>query len=367
MFPMKPLLQATLILSLANIAAASAASAQSPARIEVQPLANETALAAQDVAVLDSLVLSAMSELPQAELEVVAVKEVIGPGCDNTCRIFAARSRGASRAVIGRVAMFGQGFVGTLELYDVATGQLLESATTDVANDAAALLAAMKEAAAQLRRRIAPDPVPQPAPPSPPPTATAAPAPPLAPQAVTATLRVETTPPGAEVFIKRLGQSNSAGRSPVEKVLLPVEYRVIATMKEHRTAVEDVRLDPLTTKTLHLTLQRIYPMSPYKVWGHAAFWPGLAVTAFGFSAMAVSREAAAAYRQDLDKERMRGSRIWAGLMWAGFGLGAALTTTGVVLWAATPSSKERWEKEHGQLAIAPTPDGGFFAAYGRRF
>ena len=363
--PAPPPLAVLCSAALALLAMPHGASAQAQ-RIEVQPLVNETALSPQDLAVLDSLVLSTLSALPQARFEVVAGAAAPDPACDKACRVRAAQGRGAGRAVVGRVAMFGQGFVGSLELYDAATGQLLESATTDAAADAASLLSEMKKAAAQLRRRIAPDePPPAPAAPAPQPAPSVRP--PVGAEAVTATLRVETEPPGADVYVKRLGTANYIGVSPVEKILMPVEYRVIARLKEHESAGTEVRLDPLSTQTVHLELKRIYPMSRDKKIGHAFFWPGLLTTGFGFVSMGVARDMAESYRISLGDGYREATRIWTGLMWGGLGLGVALMTTSIVVWAVTPSSKESWEKEHGALAVAPTPDGGLVAAYGRRF
>jgi hypothetical protein len=184
---------------------------------------------------------------------------------------------------------------------------------------------------------------------------------------VTATLRVETVPTGARVYLKRVGHAELIGEAPVEKELLPTEYRVIAQLPEHENARKYIRLDPFEKETVHLTLQRIYPMSPYKKWGHVAFWPGAAATVFGFIAIGVAHEKADDCRLTLSDSARENARSWTGGMWAGFGLGAALMTTGIVLWAATPSDKEHWEKSHGAVALSPMPDGGVVAAYGRRF
>lgn len=365
---MEPRRLAALLASAAALAAPLFAQGQ-PLRIEVQPLANASSLTAQDVAVLDALVLSSLSELPKERFEVVADTTVFLPECDTACRVRAAQLRGTGQVVVGRVAAFGQGFVGAVELYDVATAQLLKSATTDVAADAPAFLSAMKGAAAQIRDALAPAPAPREAP-APAPTAATAPPAAKAPagaEAVTATLRVETTPPGAEIHIKRLGQSNFAGRSPLEKVLLPVEYLVIAKLPEHETAEKEVRLDPLTTTTVRLTLGRDYPLAASKKWGHAAFWSGVAVAGFGFLAMGLSNSAAESYEHTLGDDYREASMTWAGVMWVSFGLSAALTVTGVVLWAGTPSSRTQWEKTHGKLAIAPCREGGVAALYGRSF
>lgn len=349
----------------AGLGAAATASAE-PMRIEVVPLENGSSLAAGDVAVLDSLVLSALSELPQDRFEIAAGPANADPACDKACRTAAARSRGAGRVVLCSIAAFGDGFLAALEAYDAASGQLLGSATTGAVTQATDLLGEIKEAAAELRAVIDPSRIE--ATPTPTPSsayAQVAPAPASAP--VTATLRVETLPPGAKVYIKRVGHTELIGKSPVERILLPVEYRVIARLAEHEPARRDVRLDPFEEEIVRLKLQRIYPMSPKKKWGHAAFWSGLAVTGFGFTAMAAARHRAEQYELTLENSVRDNARAWTGGMWASFGVGAALMTTGVILWAGTPSSKEHWEKTHGKLAITPTPDGGAVAAYGGRF
>ena len=345
---------------------APAVAAADPVRIEVAPLENGTSLAASDVAVLDTLLNSALSELPKERFEIVAGPANADPACDKPCRIASARARGVDRMVIGSIAAFGDGFVTALEAYDTSTGQLLGSASTATVKQAIDLLAAIKIAAAELRAKIDPAPIETTPEPAPPPEATPVPAAPEA-KTVTVTLRVETDPPGADVYLKRVGHTELVGKSPVERILLPIEYRVIARLPEHRDARRDIRLDPFEKRTLRLTLERAYPTSPAKAWGHAAFWPGLAVFGFGFIAMAQAKSSAAAYENTLNEWKRENARSWTGGMWASFGLGAALMTTGVIMWAATPSSKEHWEKEHGALALSPTPDGGFVAAYGTRF
>ena len=349
---------------LAASLAARGAAAADPARVEVEPFENGSALPASDAAVLDSLVLSALFELPKDRFDVAAGPTSADPACDKACRTTAAGARGARYLVIGSIAAFGDGFLAALEAYDAASGQLLGSATTGATSNAADLLDAVKAAAAELRAKIDPQPAAAaPASPKPPATLVAV----VEPRAATATLRVVTTPPGATVYVQRIGNRDLIGRAPLEKTLLPLDYRVIARLEEHEPATAEVRLDPFEKETVRLTLRRIYPMSPYKKWGHLAFWPGLAVTAFGFCAMGAARHHAEIYESTLHDFERDNARAWTGGMWAGLGLGAALMTTGVILWTATPSSKEHWERSHGAIALSPSPDGGFVAAYGRRF
>jgi hypothetical protein len=359
--PRSFLLCASLLSTTLAALAASGAAAAEPLRIEVAPLENGSALATGDIAVLDTLVVSALSELPLDRFAVAAGKANADPACDKPCRIETARARGAARLVIGSVAAFGDGFLAAFEAYDAETGQLLGSATTGAVGAATDLLAAIRTAAAELRGKI--DPAPAASPPPATPKVIAI----VEPRAATATLRVETVPSGATVYIQRIGNRELVGTAPLEKTLLPLDYRVIAKLPEHAPASAEVRLDPFERELVRLVLQRVYPTSPAKRWGHAAFWPGIAVTVFGFGAMAAARDAAREYEYGLRDSARDNARSWTAGMWAGFGLGVGLMTTGIVLWAATPSSKEHWEETHGKLAIAPTPDGGAVAAYGRRF
>ena len=53
------------------------------------------------------------------------------------------------------------------------------------------------------------------------------------------------------------------------------------------------------------------------------------------------------------------SRTWSGIMWAGFGVGAALAATGIVLWALEPSDGST------SATVIPLPDGAAFTLGGR--
>jgi len=92
---------------------------------------------------------------------------------------------------------------------------------------------------------------------------------------------------------------------------------------------------------------------PYSLWGHVAFWGGVGMVAFGGAAAGLSASAASDYEGgDLGAEDT--SRTWAGVMYAGFGIGAALITTGVLLWLLGPDEV----KEGGTTAaIIPDADG----------
>ena len=70
----------------------------------------------------------------------------------------------------------------------------------------------------------------------------------------------------------------------------------------------------------------------------------------------VSAYMAGAAGDDYDKhghaDDLNASRNWSGLMWTAFGLGAALVTTGIILWALEPEAEQ-----NTALSAGPLPDG----------
>jgi hypothetical protein len=80
-----------------------------------------------------------------------------------------------------------------------------------------------------------------------------------------------------------------------------------------------------------LKLERAAPDRTLLYAGHGCFWSGLAVAAFGGVATYMMTAAQDDYRRG-DWGAEDDITTWAGLMWAGYGLGAALMITGTVLW-----------------------------------
>lgn len=100
-------------------------------------------------------------------------------------------------------------------------------------------------------------------------------------------------------------------------------------------------------------LERKTETDPYSLWGHASFWSGVGVVAFGGAAAGLSAAAASDYEGgDLGAEDS--SRTWAGVMYASFGVGAALITTGVLLWLLGP---EKAPEGGTTAAVIPDADG----------
>ena len=163
-------------------------------------------------------------------------------------------------------------------------------------------------------------------------------------------LVVHTDPPGARVSI----DGGPAAEAPLTRELTPGSHRVTAELDGHDPAELSAATSAGRTTEVSLKLSRSTPMHPYTLWGHVSFWSGLGMAAFGGASMALSMQAADDYDSG-DPAAADSSRNWVGAMLAGFGTGAALITTGVVLWLLAPEDTE----QAGQTAAsaAPTPDG----------
>ncbi len=94
------------------------------------------------------------------------------------------------------------------------------------------------------------------------------------------------------------------------------------------------------------------PMSTHTLVGHITFWSGLGLAALGGVSVAMSMDAASDYEKG-DLGAKETSRSWAGVMWAGFGLGGALLLTGAVMWLLPAEAQEA-----GVIAGAAPSAGG---------
>jgi TolB-like protein len=93
------------------------------------------------------------------------------------------------------------------------------------------------------------------------------------------------------------------------------------------------------------------PASAMRTWGHVTFWSGLGLAALGGVGAGMASEAAGDYESG-DLDGWDQSRTWSGVMWAGFGAGAALLITGAVLWALAPD-----EAPPAAVGVAPAAGG----------
>lgn len=103
----------------------------------------------------------------------------------------------------------------------------------------------------------------------------------------------------------------------------------------------------------------------YSGWGHAAFWSGLGLAAFGGIAIWQAEVAKDDYAFSGSSSSADQHRTWNGVSYTAFGLGGALLVTGVVLWALAPGQADA---ELGVVGAGPTADGrGFSVLVGGRF
>ncbi len=99
-------------------------------------------------------------------------------------------------------------------------------------------------------------------------------------------------------------------------------------------------------------------------WGHAAFWPGLGLAAFGGLALWQASVAAGDYRADGDPGAADRNELWNGLAPAGFAVGGALLLAGSVLWILSAQEPGEPEAAAPALGVGPLGDGGWGLAVG---
>ena len=103
-----------------------------------------------------------------------------------------------------------------------------------------------------------------------------------------------------------------------------------------------------------------YPMNPYKIAGHATFWPGLAVVLTGGVFAIMSNNSYADLENAKDPSSMAAARnsmeTYNKLSIASYTIGGAAMATGLIMWILSPSDEEWWMKTH-KVSFAPACDG----------
>ena len=140
-----------------------------------------------------------------------------------------------------------------------------------------------------------------------------------------------SNPSGAWVDI----DGKTAGQVPVAKELPPGKHEVEVKLAGYLIDKRSVTVDADKQKSLDLRLESI-PNRPKMLWGHVAFWSGLGVAA-GLGGVGMGKALSSKKDYDAgDLDAKSSMETWTGVMYAGFGTGAALMVTGVVLWVLAP-------------------------------
>lgn len=162
--------------------------------------------------------------------------------------------------------------------------------------------------------------------------------------------RVKATHPGHEPFQTRV----TVGPDQVITVkvsLVPSDLQKSPAVPAP-TQIAPKSAPPMQMETAAEAGERL-PTNPYKVWGHAAFWMGLASVGIGgaFSGMAVS--ASSDYRAGVEPLQREAdiTNYNRGAVTC-YVLGGALVTTAVVLWLLSPGDEE-WARTHA-ISVVPT-------------
>jgi hypothetical protein len=166
-------------------------------------------------------------------------------------------------------------------------------------------------------------------------------------EAISGVLHVESTPPGADVYISQSSgdKGEYSGKTPVETRLLPFTFWVTVEYPGRRTVRERLTIRSQDISRLSVTLE--YRPNPYKLFGHVAFWPGVVATAAGASAIVPRLRAGDRFETSARPEDRRKERIWTGVMCAGFGAGGLLMTTGIILWIVSPGDAAYFNEKYG--------------------
>jgi hypothetical protein len=176
-------------------------------------------------------------------------------------------------------------------------------------------------------------------------------------------LVVQTDPSGARVRI----DDHAAGTAPLSRLLRRGPHTVEVALDGFESVEERIEIAEGEVCELVLTLIPEAPVHPQRRWGRICFFSGLGATAIGGAALAVAMGAADDYNQNgISGDKSRAT-TWTGVMYLGFGAGAALLITGAALWLSAPPDPEAPASAPLPAAV-PTPDGrGLILTLGGRW
>jgi len=173
------------------------------------------------------------------------------------------------------------------------------------------------------------------------------------------TLVVKAAPAGAWVEI----DGKNSGQVPVAKDLEPGEHEVKVKLSGYVIEKRKISVKADDQATLGVELKMI-PSRPEMLWGHVTFWTGVGLVALGGVGLGQGLSLQKDYDAgDLNAESKM--KAWTGVMYAGFGAGAAMMITGVVLWILAPDEVSWAERNNGYLEVMSTGNGLVLSTGGR--
>jgi len=222
-------------------------------------------------------------------------------GCsDEACIAELGGALGVRYVVVGNISMFGDLYLLNLKILDVEKIRVAKGLSRKISGGEAKLIDALSAAARELMEGTGLQPIAKPAPkPDPDPVPDPVPE------------KTVTAPP------------------PPPPVKPEIEVETEA---------------PMT------------PSNPLNTWGHVTFWSGTGCTAAGILFMIIAMGEADVYKDSSEHWESRlqareDSEMYTGFMWLSYTVGAALMTTGIIMWALAPDDVDT------TATVSPTPDG----------
>lgn len=173
------------------------------------------------------------------------------------------------------------------------------------------------------------------------------------------TLVVKAEPAGAWVEI----DGKNLGQVPVVKDLEPGEHEVKVKLSGYVIERRKISVKADEQAILGVELKMI-PSRPENLWGNVTFWTGAGLVVLGGSSLGYAIMLGNEY-DDGNRELKSRIETMTGVMYAGFGAGAALMITGLVLWILSPDEASWAERNNGYLGVMSMGNGLVLSAGGR--
>lgn len=291
--------------------------------------------------------------ISEADIRTILKGEETRQHCgaeDTTCVVEIGAALGVPEAVSGDIGKLDTFWMLNLRRINVRSADVIGRSSLSIEGKMSDLIRALPGAVAELFGKKAESPpvaaVPEEAPEKPP---------------MPGRLSLVSEPSGAELRI----DGEEKGATPYKRELAPGEYGLELRLDGYKTAQRSVEVKPNKTTRLDLTLERDYPMNPYRKWGYVSFFTGLGLAAFGGIATWRAKEAANDVKASGDWGAEDRNRAWSGLAVSGYTLGGAAMISGIALWALSPGDKAWWEDHQACLGPAPGGNGVALSLGGR--